>query len=104
MRSVDHRQRILNQINGGELDRVPMLGGWNLGVRNLAAIAGISVEEYLRDPEHGVMRANRALDVDGMVPPIVPVDLESIRAGQLQESTFAGVEPEVLQKRGAEVA
>jgi len=80
-----------------------MLGGWNLGVRNLAAIAGIGIEEYLRDPEQGVMRANRALDVDGMVPPTVPRDLASIRAGHVEESSFAGVEPEVLQQRGERV-
>ena len=100
---MNHKQRILNQINGDEIDRVPMLGGWNLGVRNLAAIAGISVEEYLRNPEQGVMRANRVLGVDGMVPPIIPRELEAIRDGKVEESTFEGVEPEVLQERGAAV-
>lgn len=100
---MTRRQRILNQINGDTPDRVPMLGGWNLGVRNMAEIAGISVEEYLRDPESGVIRANRKLDVDGMVPPIIPRDLESIRQGNLEERTFAEVEPEALQQRGAAI-
>ena len=101
--SMDCKQRIVQQIRGNAVDRVPMLGGWNLGVKNVAAIAGISIEEYLLNPEQGVMRANRALGVDGMTPPVIPRDMDSIRDGQLEESTFEGVEPEVLQERGAKV-
>lgn len=93
------KQRLLNQIRGEPVDRVPSLGGWILGVRNLAAIAGISVEEYLRDPLRGVIRANHVLDVDAIVPPVVPTDIDSIRAGSLQESKFVGVEPEALKER-----
>ena len=77
-----------------------MLGGWNLGVSNVARLGGTSVEQYLRDPLAGVMRANGALDVDGMVPPIVPRDVNSIRDGQLEQEKFADVEPEALQQRG----
>lgn len=100
---LDHKQRIINQLRGEEVDRVPMFGGWNLGVRNLAEIAGITVEQYLRNPEEGVMRANRSLGVDGMAPPVIPRNLESIRDGNLKEETFAGVEPEALEERGAAV-
>lgn len=93
------KQRLLNQLRGDELDRVPMVGGWNLGVRNLAALADLSVETYLADPLGGVIAANRRLGVDAIVPPIVPTDVESIRAGALEESRFADVQPEALLAR-----
>jgi len=93
---LSQRERILRQLRGQEIDRLPRIGGWMLGVRNLAAIAAISVDDYLRDPVAGVLRANRALGVDAMCPPVIPRDVNSIRAGQLEQATFAGVEPEVL--------
>ncbi len=96
---MTHKDRIRHQIAGEPLDRIPIIGGWSLGVRNVAALGGMSVEEYLRDPFNNVIRANRRQGVDGMVPPIVPVDLDSIRDGKLQEETFAGVEPEALLER-----
>src|ERR1019366_9437471 len=96
---MNSRQRIVKQIAGEEIYRPPALGGWNLGVRNLAELAGLGVEEYLRNPMAGVVRANHALGVDGMVPPIVPTDLDSIRAGKLEEKDFAGIEPEALLRR-----
>lgn len=96
---MTRKQRLLNQIRGDAVDRIPMLGGWNLGVRNLAALAGLSVEEYLRDPLGGVMRANQRLGVDAVTPPVVPKDIDSIRDGSLQESQFAAVEPEALKAR-----
>ena len=96
---MTRKQRLLNQIHGDEADRIPRIGGWNLGVRNLSALAGISVEEYLKDPFQGMLRANICLGVDAMVPPIVPTDIDSIRDGSLQESIFEGVEPEALQER-----
>ena len=99
MSSLTSKQRILNQLRGDDVDRIPTVGGWNLGVRNLAALAGLSVEEYLRDPPGSVIRANRRLGVDAMAPPVVPTDIDSIRAGSLQESKFADVEPEALKTR-----
>jgi len=99
MKSLTRKQRLLNHIHGEPVDRIPMLGGWILGVRNLAAIAGITVEEYLKEPMRGVIRANQVLGVDAIVPPVVPTDINSIRAGALQESSFAHVEPEALKER-----
>lgn len=96
---MTHKDRMLCQLAGEPVDRIPMVGGWSLGVRNVAALGGMSVEDYLRDPFRGVMQANRRQGMDGMVPPIVPTDLASIRDGQLQEATFAGVEPEALLAR-----
>lgn len=96
---MTQRERLLRQIRGEPVDRIPMLGGWNEGISNLCAIGGIGVEDYLRDPWAGVMQANRALHVDGMVPPIVPQTVEEIRASNLQESGFSAVEPEALLRR-----
>lgn len=93
------KQRLLNQARGEEVDRVPMLGGWNLGVRNLAELAGLGVGEYLADPMRGVVRANRALGADAVVPPVVPREIDAIRASSVQESSFEGVEPEALRAR-----
>ena len=100
---MDKRERVIRQIRGEPVDRVPMLGGWIEGVRNLATLGGISPEAYLRDPWAGVMKANRALDVDGMVPPIVPQTLEEVRSGSVQESSFAAVEPEALLERAGRI-
>jgi len=96
---MTRRQRLLNQIRGEEIDRVPMVGGWNLGVRNLADLAGITIEEYLHDPLRGVVRANQCLGVDAMVEPIVPKDIHAIREGSVQEQQFSHVEPEALVAR-----
>lgn len=75
-----------------------MIGGWNLGVENVSALAGISVEEYLAEPFAGVMRANLALDVDGMVPPIVPRP-DEIRDAHLSQSDYSAVQPEALKEK-----
>jgi len=96
---LSHKQRLINQIRGDDIDRVPMVGGWNLGVHNVADLAGLSVDAYLRDPLGGVLRANRNLGVDAVVPPIVPRDVEAIRDSSLEESDFAHVEPEALKER-----
>ncbi len=96
---MTRKQRLLKQIRGEPVDRIPMLGGWNLGVKNLAAIAGLSVEKYLNDPFRGVIQANLALGVDAVVPPIVPVDIAAIRDGSIQESSFKDVVPEALKAR-----
>lgn len=68
------------------------------GVRNLSQIAGITGEQYLADPLAGVIAANRKLHVDMMLPPVVPKDVDQIRTGQVEESKFAGIEPEALKE------
>ena len=93
---LSKKERLMRQARGQEIDRVPALGGWMLGVNNLATIAGISVDEYMADPYRGMVRANLALDVDGMVNPVVPDRLDQIRSGLVEESTFAGTPPEAL--------
>ena len=67
-----------------------------LGVPVLAKIAGLSIEEYLANPLTGTLRANHALQVDGMVQPVIPSRLDEIRTGLVQQEKFAGIEPEAL--------
>jgi len=67
-----------------------------MGVSNLADLAGISVETYLADPYQGVVKANLALGVDGMIDPAVPTDIKAVRTGAVTENAYDGIEPEAL--------
>ncbi|MBI9104509.1 MAG: hypothetical protein JEY99_18990 [Spirochaetales bacterium] len=78
---LSSRERLIRQVKGQEIDRIPSLGGWINGAANIAEIGGISLQEYLRNPEAGVIRANRALGVDGVVVPVIPDNVEEIRHG-----------------------
>lgn len=93
---LSKKERIKRQVLGQEVDRVPSLGGWILGIPNIAALAGIRIDEYLQDPLAGVVKANLALGVDGMIQPVIPERLDQIRSGLVQEEKFAGIEPEAL--------
>lgn len=99
---MNARERIFNQLAGRPVDRIPMLGGWNLGVDNISRIAGIAPEEYARHPFGAVLRANRALHVDGLIlGTIVPQPGEDLRNMHLSQSSFDHVEPEaVLEDAG----
>ncbi len=93
------KERLRRQILGQEVDRIPSLGGWIGGVRNLAQLAGLSTDQYLADPLAGVIRANLNLGVDGLIQPVIPRELEQVRTGYVLESRFAQVEPEDLVKK-----
>jgi hypothetical protein len=101
MKTLSKKERLIRQARGQAVDRIPSLGGWMLGVRNLAHLAGISPEKFLADPLAGTIRANLALDVDGMVQPVIPRRLDEIRTGLVQEEKFKGIEPEALVSRAA---
>ena len=92
------KERLVRQARGQEVDVIPTLGGWMNGVRNLAELAGISVEQYLADPIQGVVKANKALSVDAMVAPAVPQTLDEVRTGHVTEADFSGIEPEALKE------
>jgi hypothetical protein len=98
-KGLTKKERLVRQARGQEIDCVPSLGGWIGGVRNLAKIAGISTDTYLADPAAAVIRANLALDVDGMIQPVVPYRLEEIRTSSVLDGDFAGIEPEALLER-----
>jgi hypothetical protein len=95
---MNARERILNQVVGKPVDRIPMLGGWNLGVGNICRLAGLSPEAYAKNPFGAVLRANREMHVDGLVlNPIVPQPGQELRSMHLSQSSFAEVEPEALR-------
>ncbi len=93
------KQRLTRQARGQEIDRVPTIGGWINGVRNVAQLAGLSVDQYLADPKAGVVRANKMLGVNGMIQPVIPTRLDQIRTGAVEESRYQGIEPEALVER-----
>ncbi len=93
---LTRKERLLRQIRGEEVDKIPSLGGWIGGARNLAAIAGISLEAYLADPYQGMLLAHHRLDVDGMIQPIYHTSASQVRSGHVQEADFKGIEPEAL--------
>jgi hypothetical protein len=93
------KERVINQILGRDVDRVPLMGGWYHGVANLAALAGLSEQEYLADPIEGLLGANRALRVDCMIHPLVPTEIDQIRTGHVTQESYADVGPKVLKRR-----
>lgn len=98
MEKLSGKERLKRAARGQEVDRIPSIGGWMNGVKNLAELAGISVENYLADPAAGVLLANKALGVDGMVSPVIPKEVDQIRTGSVEESSFDSVEPEDIVK------
>ena len=90
------RERLTRAARGQEVDRVPAIGGWIGGAPVLADLAGCTREQYLSDPYRAMVRAHKALDVDGMVSPIVPAEWDQVRTGAILEHKFASVEPEDL--------
>ncbi|MBI5723562.1 MAG: hypothetical protein HZA50_06360 [Planctomycetes bacterium] len=98
MKSLTGKERLKRAARRQEVDRIPSIGGWMNGVKNLAELAGICIDRYLADPPAGVVLANKALNVDGMVSPVVPTDVGQIRTGAVEESSFDSVEPEDIVK------
>jgi hypothetical protein len=98
-----HRERLLRQISGEDIDRVPCIGGWFHGAENLATLVGITIEQYLANPLASVIKANQRLGVDAMVPPIVPTDVEQVRTGHVLEDSFKSVTPETLLDRSRQI-
>ncbi len=97
---LTRKQRLLRQVRGQEIDRVPSLAGWVGGAANQAAIAGLTVQQYLADPLQGVVQAALALEADGMIAPVVPVSTDEVRfATPVLDQDFTQFEPEDLLKR-----
>lgn len=92
------KQRVIHQLRGWEIDRIPTMGGWIEGVDILSSISGLSVDAYLADPVENLMSANRALGVDCMIKPIIPLSPDQIRTGYVDSQEFSELEPEDLFK------
>lgn len=96
MATLTRKERLRRQALGQEVDRIPTIGGWMNGPRVIAELGGMTLEAYLADPLQGVVQANVALDIDGMVGPNVPDRADQIRSGSVTEANYAGREPEEL--------
>ncbi len=97
------KERLLRQLAGEEVDRIPLVGGWNLGLDIVCELAGMSRETYLADPLGGVIEANLKLGIDALALPIIPQDPAAIRAGKLEQHDFSAVEPEALLERAEKI-
>ena len=98
-RELSKKERLMRQAKGLDIDRVPALGGWVAGIRNLCRIAGISTDQYFANPIRAVVLANLSLGSDGMINPVVPKSLDEIRTDSVLDGDFAGIPPEALVKR-----
>lgn len=67
-------------------DRVSLLGGWLLGEGLHQHFAGVSAEEYWRDPAHFAAAAEQALGVDAMIALHVPRWPGEYRGDESRES------------------
>jgi hypothetical protein len=92
------RERVERQIHGADTDRVPLMGGWFHGTKNLAALAALSVDDYLAAPIENLIKSNRALHVDCMIVPIVVTERDQVRTSHVIDESFAGVEAEHLKR------
>ena len=90
------KQRLTRAARNQEVDRIPTLGGWNGAAPPLAEIAGLTKDQYMADPSRAVVRAHKALDVDGMIMPNIPTVWDQVRTGAVLEESFADAEPEDL--------
>lgn len=96
MKKLTALERLTRQARGQDVDEIPTIGGWVGGARNLAVLAGISPEDYLTDPAAGMVKAHKALGVDGLINPVIHRSLEQVRTGHVVEEGFAAIEPEAL--------
>ena len=92
------KERIFRQIRGESVDRIPRIGGWVLGARNISELADIPLAEFQKNPLAGVLRANTNLGCDGLVPPAVPSaeNLDENHQGEVKEEDFADIDAEAL--------
>lgn len=100
---MDSKGRLTHQTLHQTADHVPTIGGWILGASNLAALADLTVDQYLAEPRQGVIQAHHHLQIDGMVSPVITTEADQIRAGSVEESDFAGIEPEALLEAAEQV-
>ncbi|MDZ4742900.1 MAG: hypothetical protein SGI98_05710 [Verrucomicrobiota bacterium] len=101
---MTRKERILAQLNEEPVDRIPMFGGWNLGASNIAQIAGMPLDIFMKDAFAGVVEANLRLGVDAIVfTAIIPHSEEEMRQGSVEEHNFEHFMPEDLLERAEKI-
>ena len=70
----------LEAVFAGETpDRTPILGGWISCPEHIAAIVGVSLDEYWEDPEGVSLTAYARLGTDGLISMTVPAHRDDFR-------------------------
>ena len=100
---MTNRERVMSQLMGEQIDRVPLLGGWFHGIDNLARLAGLTTAEYLENPVENLIRANRGLGVDCMISPLIPTTYGEMRTDRVLQSDFADITPEHVKRVADEI-
>ena len=87
MNCLNSKERVFAVLEGKEPDRTPVLGGWIANPVAICEIAGLSFEEYRKDPLMATIKAYEILGTDAILEPFVPIDPESYRF--LDKSSYA---------------
>ncbi|HHX65405.1 MAG TPA: hypothetical protein GX702_11005 [Chloroflexi bacterium] len=77
--TMSSRERLEAVFTLQEPDRTPILGGWIACPEHIAALAGVTLQEYWNDPRGISIRAYRALGSDGLIDIFVPVGQTDFR-------------------------
>jgi hypothetical protein len=76
---ISPKERLYRVFGGETADRTPILGGWIACAEHIAAIQGISMDDYWKDPVPVTIEAYRKLGTDGLVDVCVPKSKEDYR-------------------------
>lgn len=79
MSGLTKKQRLANLFAGEAVDRTPVLGGWIACADTIAAIMGISLDDYWQDPVPVTIEAYHRLGTDGLVDICVPKSRDDYR-------------------------
>jgi len=85
--ALSHRERIIRTLSQERPDRVALLGGWVLGDQLQADLAGMTPEEYWRDPLRAAFEAERSLGVDAIIA-LHPASFPGEYRGDASKETF----------------
>lgn len=101
---LTQKERLSRHLQGRDVDHIPTMGGWFASAGHLIDIAGISWDEYQRDPEAGAVKAYKALDVDCLVTkPAIPRECDQVRGVSVLDEDYGDVTPEDVKKDADEV-
>ena len=89
---MSSRQRIEKAMNFEKVDHIPTLGGWLTSSPQYCHFAGLTEQEFWKDPEAGAMKAYQNLQVDGLIGVFIPPTPDRYR----------GLTAEVVEKINAE--
>jgi hypothetical protein len=72
-------ERLEATFTGGTPDLTPILGGWIACPDHIAALTGLTLDQYWADPETAEIRAYEVLDADGLISLAIPKHRDDFR-------------------------